>query len=70
MYYSRKRPIEDIPQVLTEIWSCADENCKGWMRDNFSFSIAPVCAQCQSQMFKNERMVAAVVNTSPNQIKQ
>ncbi|TFE25546.1 cold-shock protein [Cohnella luojiensis] len=70
MYYSRKKLLEDLPEELTAIWSCSDKNCKGWMRDNFAFSKAPVCFQCHSAMFKNERMLAAVVNTSPNQFKQ
>ncbi|MFD0674724.1 cold-shock protein [Cohnella sp. GCM10027633] len=69
MYYSRKRPQEDLPQELTAIWSCAQEGCVGWMRDNFVFSIVPVCSQCQSEMVKGERMLAVVINTSPLQIK-
>jgi len=64
MYYSRKRLPEDTPQELTAIWSCSDEKCKGWMRDNFSFSATPVCPQCQSKMVKGEKMLTAVVNTS------
>ncbi|RKP49973.1 hypothetical protein D7Z26_19335 [Cohnella endophytica] len=70
MYNSRKKPLEDVPMELTVIWSCSDENCKGWMRDNFVFSMVPVCPQCQSNMIKSERMLAAVVNTSPNQLKR
>ena len=65
MYYSRKKPVEEAPDELTSIWSCSSEDCKGWMRDNFSFSEAPVCVLCQSPMVKGERMLAAVVNTSP-----
>jgi hypothetical protein len=34
------------------------------MRDNFTFSAAPVCVLCQSPMVKGERMLAAIVNTS------
>ncbi|WP_239616352.1 cold-shock protein [Cohnella mopanensis] len=70
MYYSRKKPLEDIPNELTAIWACSDENCKGWMRDNFAFAIAPVCSLCQSPMVRSERMLAAIVNTSPNQLKK
>ncbi|WP_317968161.1 cold-shock protein [Paenibacillus sp. CCS19] len=70
MYYSRKRPTEDIPQVSTPIWSCTDENCRGWMRDNFVFSSVPVCSICQSEMVRDEKMLAVVVNTSPIQSKQ
>ncbi|MFC5700755.1 cold-shock protein [Cohnella faecalis] len=70
MYYSRKRPLEDIPMELTSIWSCSNEACKGWMRDNFALAILPVCPQCQSVMVKSEKMLSVLVNTSPNQFKQ
>ncbi|WP_127533926.1 cold-shock protein [Paenibacillus kobensis] len=69
MYYSRKRSLEDIPEALTAIWSCTEENCRGWMRDNFVFSVVPVCSLCQSEMIRGEKMLAVVVNTSPLQIK-
>ncbi|PWW03173.1 cold-inducible protein YdjO [Paenibacillus cellulosilyticus] len=39
------------------------------MRDNFVFSVAPVCSLCQSEMVKGEKMLAVVANTSPIQIK-
>lgn len=69
MYSSRKKLLEEVPQELTAIWSCEDDNCNGWMRDNFSLSIVPVCSQCQSKMFKTERMLPVLANTSHNQIK-
>ncbi|WP_127533921.1 cold-shock protein [Paenibacillus kobensis] len=69
MYYSRKRPHEEIPQVSTPIWSCTDEKCNGWMRDNFVFSNVPVCSLCQSEMVRGEKMLPVVTNTSPLQIK-
>ncbi|CAM3765484.1 cold-shock protein [Cohnella lubricantis] len=65
MHYSKKRPLEDVLQEQTAIWSCPNENCKGWMRDNFTFSSTPICSQCQAKMVKGERMLAAVLNTSP-----
>ncbi|WP_027086267.1 cold-shock protein [Cohnella panacarvi] len=69
MYHSRKKPLEDLPEELTAIWSCTKENCRGWMRDNFVFSIVPICSLCQSEMVKGEKMLAMVMNTSPLQIK-
>ncbi|MFC5530676.1 cold-shock protein [Cohnella yongneupensis] len=69
MYYSRKRPLEDLPQELTAVWSCSDENCNGWMRANFVLANSPVCSQCHSEMVKGEKMLAAVLNTSPLQDK-
>ncbi|MBD7970829.1 cold-shock protein [Paenibacillus gallinarum] len=70
MYNSRRKPMEDVPMELTAIWSCSNDGCKGWMRDNFVFSVVPVCPQCQSSMIKDEKMLATVTNTSPNQNKK
>lgn len=69
MYNSRKKPLEDIPEEMTAIWSCTNESCKGWMRDNFAFSSQPTCMLCQSVMVKSERKLAVLVNNSPNQTK-
>ncbi|WP_211748767.1 cold-shock protein [Paenibacillus sp. Marseille-Q4541] len=69
MYNSRRKPAEDVPMELTAIWSCSNDKCKGWMRDNFVFNVIPVCPQCQSNVMRDERMLAAVTNTSPSQIK-
>ncbi|MEF2968612.1 cold-shock protein [Paenibacillus sp. M1] len=69
MYYSRRKPMEEIPKELTAIWSCINEECNGWMRDNFVFLSQPTCVQCQSLMEKGERMLSIVANTSPNQSK-
>lgn len=65
MHYSKKRPFEEVPEELTAIWSCPTENCKSWVRDNFTFSSTPTCPLCQVKMVKGERMLPAVVNTSP-----
>ena len=70
MYNSRKRPLEELVEEVTSIWSCTSEGCKGWMRDNFSFSNEPTCPQCNSPMEKGERMLSVLVNTSPNQNKK
>ncbi|PRX73038.1 cold-inducible protein YdjO [Cohnella sp. SGD-V74] len=69
LYYSRKRPLEELPEEITAIWTCAGENCKGWMRDNFTFSIVPICPQCKAEMVRSEKMLATIENTSPNQLK-
>ncbi len=70
MYNSRKKPLEDLPTELTDIWSCSNEDCKGWMRDNFAFSEAPVCPQCHSKMVKDQRMLTVLTNNSPSQSKK
>lgn len=69
MYHSRKRMFEPVPEELTQIWSCSNESCKGWMRDNFVLLNQPVCVLCHSPMVKDERMLAIVENTSPLQTK-
>jgi hypothetical protein len=69
MYNSRKRPLDDVPQEMTAIWSCTNEECNGWMRDNFVFSIQPTCPQCQSAMEKGERKLYVVANTCPQPTK-
>lgn len=66
MYYSRKR-LEDIPQEMTEIWSCTHEGCKGWMRDNFAFAAVPTCPQCHSTMKNSMRELPVLVNTREDQ---
>jgi hypothetical protein len=70
MYNSRKKPLEELPEELTAIWSCTNDSCKGWTRDNFSFSVQPICPLCQSEMVKGEKMLAILVNTSPSQNKE
>ncbi|MCM3635725.1 cold-shock protein [Paenibacillus camelliae] len=65
MYNSKRKPIEEVPTALTEIWVCSDENCKGWMRDNFTFSESPTCPQCHSAMVKDERILDVIENNSP-----
>ncbi|WP_425496005.1 cold-inducible protein YdjO-related protein [Paenibacillus lemnae] len=60
----------DLPEEMTSLWSCTNELCNGWMRDNFVFSVQPVCGQCNSLMEKGEKMLTIVANTSPNQTKR
>ncbi|MFI2859017.1 cold-shock protein [Paenibacillus sp. JSM ZJ436] len=69
LYYSRKRPMVDLPEEMTTIWSCTNEECNGWMRDNFVFLVQPVCGQCNALMEKSEKMLPIIANTSPNQTK-
>ncbi|WP_082083732.1 cold-shock protein [Paenibacillus beijingensis] len=69
MYTSRKKPEEDIPEEITVIWSCANPQCKCWMRDNFSLSVQPSCPQCQSAMVKGEKKLTVLSNTSYSHTK-
>ena len=65
MYNSRKKSVVEMPLELTTVWSCSNENCKVWMRDNFTFSLAPICTQCKSLMVKTEKEIEVVENNSP-----
>jgi len=65
MYNSRKKNVEEVPTELTAIWSCSNEQCNGWMRDNFTFSLSPICPQCHSVMVQQEKVLEVVENTSP-----
>lgn len=69
MYNSRRKPLLDLPEELTSIWSCIKEECNGWTRDNFVFMAQPTCVLCGAPMEKGERMLSIVANTSPNQKK-
>ncbi len=62
--YSRKKPFEEVPEELTAIWSCTNDACNGWMRDNFSLDAVPTCHLCHSPMVSGTRMLPQLVNTS------
>lgn len=47
--FSRGRK-EPLPEVETNIWSCTNDDCQGWMRESFSFNETPKCPLCQSVM--------------------
>lgn len=65
--YSRKKSLEDIPVEATAIWSCTNEGCKSWMRDNFAFEDVPICQLCQTVMERNTKMLPLLVNTNRDQ---
>lgn len=62
--YSRKPTFEELPEAMTAIWTCTGENCKGWMRANFSFEDEPACPYCQSEMISEMRSLPILVNSS------
>ncbi|MFC4098522.1 cold-shock protein [Paenibacillus xanthanilyticus] len=65
MYYSRKRPVEEVPVQDTAVWTCSNDDCNGWMRDDFAFAEQPCCPQCQSAMISAVKSLPVLVNTSP-----
>ncbi|WP_159886105.1 cold-shock protein [Paenibacillus puerhi] len=62
----RKRSLEDIPEETTAIWACSREGCKGWMRDNFAFAVAPTCVLCGDLLVGQMKMLPIIVNTNRN----
>ncbi|MGG3994617.1 MULTISPECIES: cold-shock protein [Aneurinibacillus] len=52
-----KQQIEEIPLYEMKVWSCDNDECNGWMRQDFSFSEQPTCPLCQSRMTQETRML-------------
>jgi hypothetical protein len=62
--YFRRKSLEDLPQENTKIWACEDEDCKGWIRDNFAFENVPTCHQCLSPMISSMKMLPLISNSN------
>lgn len=64
MAYYRGKPVEDLPHEETMIWTCKNDDCNGWIRDNFAFANVPVCHLCHSLMVSSVKMLPLLVNTN------
>ncbi|QWU16260.1 Cold-inducible protein YdjO [Paenibacillus sophorae] len=62
----RKKPLEEIPEENTAVWSCTNDDCNGWMRDNFTFDVAPTCPLCSAPMEQSMRMLPQLLNSNSN----
>ncbi|WP_276355130.1 cold-shock protein [Cohnella caldifontis] len=60
----RGKPVEELPLEETLVWSCVNPECKGWIRDNFTFSSEPICPLCQSDMTSGFRMLPQLINSN------
>lgn len=60
--FNGKKSLEEIPKENTPIWSCTNDGCNGWMRDNFSFEHLPTCPICMSPMTSGTKMLTPLVN--------
>ena len=61
MYYS-KRNQEPPVQEETEIWECTVEECKGWMRKDFSYDNHQKCPLCKIRWkLKNALLIKSPV---------
>jgi hypothetical protein len=63
--YSRNKWREEIPCEATAVWVCSNEECKCWMRNNFSFESIPTCWKCQSPMTSGTRQLPPIHNNNP-----
>lgn len=50
-------PREPVPEVDTDVWSCLNDECQGWMRDSYSFEKEPKCPLCSSEMEQEVRVL-------------
>ncbi|MGM0881705.1 MAG: cold-shock protein [Bacillota bacterium] len=66
--YSWNRPLENLPEEMTTIWSCMKEDCNGWIRNSFSFKEIPICSQCKSSMISSKKNLPILIS-SDQQIK-
>jgi hypothetical protein len=64
--YFRRKPLEDLIQENTKVWACPNEECKAWIRDNFSFEYVPTCTNCQSPMISSLKMLPVISNSNKN----
>ncbi|OUS77175.1 hypothetical protein B1748_08475 [Paenibacillus sp. MY03] len=63
MAYSWNKPLDNLPEELTTIWSCGRDDCNGWIRDSFSFKEQPTCPMCKSAMIRSEKLLPILVTT-------
>jgi len=51
LFFGKRFPVEKEEEVLvsTEVYSCSDDSCIGWMRKNFASSDL-MCPMCGSAM--------------------
>ena len=62
--YFRRKSVEDLPQENTAIWTCTQDECNGWIRDNFAFEFVPTCPLCHSPMVSGFKMLPLLANSN------
>ncbi|MFD0049555.1 cold-shock protein [Actinomycetes bacterium NPDC127524] len=58
----KRNNVEEVPPEETKVWECTSEDCKGWIRDNFTSSDKPSCPLCGSEMKEGTKMLQAINN--------
>ncbi|WP_379968335.1 cold-inducible protein YdjO-related protein [Ectobacillus sp. sgz5001026] len=64
MNWNKKKDIMQQERKLeeVEVWACEADDCKGWMRKEFSLSEVPTCPLCKSKMKTETRMLYELSN--------
>jgi hypothetical protein len=57
MYYYNNRNQEPLAQEQIEVWECTVEECKGWMRKDFSYDDHQKCPLCGNHMRSRKRLI-------------
>jgi rRNA maturation endonuclease Nob1 len=58
----RRNNMEEIVLEEIKVWECVSEDCKGWIRDNFTSNDEHMCPLCGSEMQTGTRMLQAINN--------
>ncbi|GIQ67520.1 cold-shock protein [Xylanibacillus composti] len=62
--YARRRSEDEIQKMDTVVWSCTNEDCKVWIRDDYSFEDTPTCTLCGSSMQRSSKLLPVLMNNS------
>ncbi|SFS50981.1 Cold-inducible protein YdjO [Paenibacillus sp. BC26] len=57
-----KKVVEPIPEEQTSIWTCSNDDCSCWMRNDFSFGEFPSCPICHSSMTSEIKCLPVLTN--------
>ncbi|MEC5268809.1 cold-shock protein [Heyndrickxia coagulans] len=57
-YFNNQK--EPVPEVETTVWACSNDDCNGFMRENFTFEEKPHCPLCHSDMKKEVRVLPVI----------
>lgn len=62
IFYGKRNTEEKIENILvdTEVFSCVDEACKGWMRKDFATDDL-LCPMCGNETIKEMRELPEIV---------
>jgi rRNA maturation endonuclease Nob1 len=58
----RRNNMEEVIPEETKVWECISDDCKGWIRDNFTSNDEHICPLCGSEMKAGSGMLPAINN--------